>query len=81
MTRASAPAQTREGDKPSGLELRVSEAQALGTNSFPLAYISAYSPDLHKGHKVEAKGSLDRTPNGDRILLSSLETLSPSCPE
>ena len=81
LTRASAPARTREPAKSSGLELKASEAQPLGTNTFPLAYINAYSPDLHKGHKVEAKGSLDRTPDGDHILLSSLQTLAPSCPE
>ena len=37
--------------------------------------------DSHKGHKVEAKGDLDRMPDGDRIRLSSLQTLGPNCPE
>jgi hypothetical protein len=81
LTRASAPAQTRSRDASSGLELRASEAQALGTNTFPLAYINAFGPGLHKGHKVEAKGDLDRMPNGDRIRLSSLQTLGSSCSE
>ena len=81
LTKASAPAQTRSRDVSTGLELRVSEAQPLGTNTFPLAYINAFSPNEHKGHKVEAKGDLDRMPAGDRIRLSSLQTLAPSCPE
>lgn len=81
LTRASAPAQTRSRDASSGLELTVSAAQPLGTNTFPLAYINAFTPDVHKRHKVEAKGDLDRMPDGDRIRLSSLQTLTPSCPE
>lgn len=81
LTRASAPAQTRSRDSSSGLERRVSEAQPLGTNIFPLAYINAFMPDVHKGHKVEAKGDLDRMPNGDRIRLSALQTVAPNCPE
>ena len=81
LTRASAPAPTRERDSSSGVELKASEAQTPGTNTFPLVYINAFSPALHKEHKVEAKGMLERTPTGDRILLSSLQTLAPSCPE
>ena len=81
LTKASAPAQTRSRDASSGLELRTSEAQPLGTNTFPLAYINAFSPNEHKGHKVEAKGDLDRIPDGDRIRLSSLQTLGSSCSE
>jgi hypothetical protein len=81
FTKASAPAQTRSRDASSGLERKVSEAQPLGTNTFPLAYINAFSPDEHKGHKVEVKGDLDRTPNGGLIRLSSLQTLASSCAE
>jgi mono/diheme cytochrome c family protein len=81
LTRASAPAQTRSRESSGGLERKVSEAQPFGTNTFPLAYINAFMPDVHKGHKVEAKGDLDRMPDGDRIRLSALQTVSPNCPE
>ena len=81
LTKASAPAQTRSRDGSTGLELRVVQAQSFGTNTFPLQYANAFMPDTHKGHKVEAKGDLDRMPEGDRIRLSSLQTLAPSCPE
>jgi len=81
LTRASAPAQTRSRESSSGLERKVSQAQAFGTNTVPLAYINAFMPDVHKGHKVEAKGDLDRMPNGDRIRLSALQTVAPNCPE
>lgn len=81
LTRASAPSQSRDSDASTGLELKVSGAQPLGMNTFPLAYINAFSPALHKDHKVEAKGRLDRTTASDRILLSALQTLAPSCPE
>ena len=80
-TRASAPAHTRSRESSSGLERKVSEAQPFGTNTFPLAYINAFMPDVHKGHKVEAKGDLDRMPDGDRIRLSALQTVAPNCPE
>ena len=81
LTRASVLAQTRSRDSSSGLERKVSEAQPFGTNTFALAYINAFMPGVHKGHKVEAKGDLDRMPNGDRIRLSALQTVAPNCPE
>ena len=81
LTRASAPAQSRDRKGSSGLELRAAEAEPLGTNTFPLAYINAFSPGEHKGHRVEAKGSLDRPTGGDRILLGALQTLTASCAE
>ncbi|HEV2200071.1 MAG TPA: hypothetical protein VGR73_09630 [Bryobacteraceae bacterium] len=81
LARASAPAQTRSRDSSTGLELKVSQAQAFGTNTFPLQYANAFMADSHKEHKVEAKGDLDRLPEGDRIRLSSLQTLASNCPE
>jgi len=81
LTSASLAAPTRGRDKSSGVELKASQVQPLGTSTFPLAYISEYSLDLLNGHKVEIKGLLDRTTNGDRILLSSLQSLTPSCRE
>jgi len=81
LAKASAPAMTRSRDSSTGLELKVAQAQPFGTNNFPLQYANAFMADSHKGHKVEAKGDLDRLPEGDRIRLSSLQTLAPSCPE
>jgi hypothetical protein len=81
LARASVPAKTRSRDSSTGLELTVARAQPFGTNTFPLQYANAFMPDSHKGHKVEAKGDLDRMPEGDRIRLSSLQTLASNCPE
>ena len=81
LTKASAPSQTRSRDGSTGLELKVAQAQPFGMNIFPLQYANAFMPDSHKGHKVEAKGDLDRLPEGDRIRLSSLQTLVSSCGE
>jgi mono/diheme cytochrome c family protein len=78
LTKASAPAHTRVRDASTDSELKVSQGQTPGTNTFGLAYINAFMPDSHKGHKVEAKGDLDRS-NGERIMLSSVQTLAPSC--
>jgi hypothetical protein len=60
-------------------ELRQSEAVALGTQTFRLLNVYP-SPDPHKGHKVEAKGFLIRDPGGNRINVTSLQTLAPQCP-
>jgi len=81
LTRASEPGRTREPTASTEAELKSSAAQPLGTRTFPLPDAGSRSPDTHKGHKVEAKGFVDRKPAGDRLLLTALQTVAPSCPE
>ena len=57
----------------------------LGTQTFALQNFAnidfAFKPDPFKGHKVQAKGVLIRQSAGERISLTSLETLAPTCGE
>lgn len=78
---ASGLVRTREPEKSTGAELKASEGMALGTSTFRLPEIEFSHPADYKGHKVEIKGFLDRQPEADRVLVTSLQTLAPSCPE
>jgi quinoprotein glucose dehydrogenase len=81
LTKASEPGRTREPTASTPAELKSSGAQPLGTRTFALPDVDSRSPDTHKGHKVEAKGFVDKKPAGDRILLTALQTVAPTCPE
>lgn len=81
LTKASEPGRTREPTASTEAELKSSAAQPLGTRTFGLPDAASRSPETHKGHKVEAKGFVDRKPAGDRLLLTALQTVAPSCPE
>src|SRR5712691_6906953 len=81
LTKASEPGRTREPATSTEAELKSSAAQPLGIRTFGLPDAASRSPDTHKGHKVEAKGFVDRKPAGDRLLLTSLRTVAASCPE
>lgn len=78
---ATEPARTRiETSSPQ--EVKTSAEKGLGTLAFRLAEIDAvpeFEPDMHKGHKMQAKGYLVRQPNAERISLSSMEMLDATC--
>ena len=58
--------------------MKNSEAAPLGTQTFRL--LNVYPrPDPYKGHKVEAKGFLIRDPGGNRINVTSVQTLASGC--
>jgi uncharacterized membrane protein YcgQ (UPF0703/DUF1980 family) len=59
-------------------ELKTSEKIGLGSQNFRLMNVYP-APDSHKGHKVEAKGFLIRDPKGDRINVTSIQSLAPAC--
>ena len=44
-----------------------------------LALLGDFKPEVHKGHKMLAKGPLIRQANSDRISVTELEMLAPSC--
>jgi hypothetical protein len=81
LTKASEPGRTREPTASTPAELKSSAAQPLGTRTFGLPDVASRDPDTHKGHKVEAKGFVDHKPAGDRLLLTALQTVAPTCPE
>jgi cytochrome c5 len=75
---ASEPVRTKNPAASKGDELNESEAVALGAQTFHL--LNVYPrPDPYKGHKVEAKGFLIRDPGGNRINVTSVQTLAPRC--
>ncbi|HKY20615.1 MAG TPA: cytochrome c [Vicinamibacterales bacterium] len=51
----------------------------LGTQVFRLLDAMAYGPDAHKGKKMYVKGLLIKLPWEQRMTISALETLAPSC--
>jgi hypothetical protein len=59
-------------------DLQEAQSAPAGRNTFRLFNLSS-SPDMHKGHRMEAHGLLVRLPNGDRINVSSLDMVSAAC--
>ena len=75
---AGEPVRTKNPAASRDDELKDSEAVASGTQTFRLLNVYP-SPDPYKGHKVEAKGFLIRDPGGNRINVTSVQTLAPRC--
>lgn len=78
ITSATEPARATEA-RPRPEELSTSGGRTLGALTVHLLLSPAHLPEPHKGHKVEARGFLIRRPTGNRINVTSLETLSPDC--
>ena len=78
LTKAAAPAMTEQaraaGDAP-----KASSQTPLGTETYTLVSANAYKPDTMIGHKVEARGLVNRTPEDKLIDVTSLETLAAVC--
>ena len=71
---------TRDGNVSQGAALEDAKAMALGTQTFHL--MDTYTVpniDAHEGQKMEAKGTINRVPEGDRIHLNSLQMVASSC--
>ena len=73
LTRASDPAAA--GTSPS----TASTVRALGSQTVYLVDAMAYAPDQHKNQKVYVRGLLVRLPGEQRMMISALETVSPTC--
>lgn len=67
--------------QPAQGELEAADAWPLGPATYRLLVSAAYKPDTHKRHKVEVRGFLIRRPTENRLNITSLETLDPSCGE
>ena len=59
-------------------ELKISTAQPLGTQAFPLLSVPAHGA-AYVGHKVQVKGVLNRRNTLERINVMSLESVAPTC--
>lgn len=53
----------------------------LGTQTFHLLDAMAYGPDSHKGQKMYVRGLLIRLATEQRMTISSMEMVAPTCPD
>jgi mono/diheme cytochrome c family protein len=77
LTNASEPV----GLAVTGPSVRQTETvdRPLGSQVFRLLDAMAYNPDSHKGKKMYVKGLLIRLPGEQRMTISALETVAPTC--
>jgi mono/diheme cytochrome c family protein len=54
-------------------------ATPLGTETFHLLDAMAYAPHDHQGQKIYVRGLLIRLPAEQRMVISALEMVSPTC--
>jgi S-disulfanyl-L-cysteine oxidoreductase SoxD len=84
LTSATEPARTRTPDATTDEELRESRSQVLGTGKIRVQNFEYVRPgftaDPFRGQKVQIKGTLIQATNNNRINVTSLESLAPSCP-
>lgn len=78
LTNSSAPVVTKDQTSTPDA-LKRAETQPLGAGTFKLVSAYPFKPDLHKGHKVEAKGLLYQDPGDRRINLTSMQMVASSC--
>jgi len=83
LTNGSEPARTRNPWQPTSLEIAAARAKPLGNQTFGLLdveyFSTAFHPEAHAGHKVNAKGFLIRTGTEVRINVTWVEMLSADC--
>jgi cytochrome c5 len=74
LTRASEPvAAVASAAAPTAI------AKPLGTETFHLLDAMAYAPDDHQGQKMYVRGLLIKLPGEQRMVISALEMVSPTC--
>ena len=78
LTHTTAPVVST--DQPSTpASLKDAAAQPLGSQAFRLIGVNSFTPEAHKGQKMQARGLLYRAPNKDRINVVSLEVVDSNC--
>ena len=60
-------------------DVKSADAKPLGTQQIRLIGLVEMHPEEHKGHKVLAKGLLIKDASGQRLNITSLTTVSPTC--
>ena len=79
VTDATEPARATSGfSKPE--DVKAAETKPLGALRFRLIGLVEMSPAEHKGHKVAVKGMLIKDATTDRLNVTSLTTVSATCP-
>ena len=80
LTNAFDPVRSKKLDETNANELKAYGERPAGSLMFRLPNASGFKPDARKGQRVLIKGVLGRQAAGDRINLTLVETLSPTCP-
>jgi mono/diheme cytochrome c family protein len=79
VTDGSEPIRTRDPDASTGDVLALTQAMALGSNTFELMYVFP-DPDPYEGHRVETKGFLIRRDDAaDAINVTTVASLDGAC--
>jgi mono/diheme cytochrome c family protein len=82
LLKMAAPSRIRTSEKVSAAELKAAESKPLGTLTFRLqnfSMLGAFNPEMHKDHKMLARGPWIKQGSSDRISVTELEMLAPSC--
>lgn len=83
LTNGSEPVRTRSPMQPTQAEMAAATAKPLGSQTFQLLdvefFSSAFHPETHSGHKVNAKGFLIRAGSDLRINVTWVEMLAAAC--
>jgi len=80
LVNATEPVRTRGQFVHVEEELAISRTSPLGTLTFRLQDAEYLDTKPKVGQKAQAKGTLVRAPAGNRIIVSLLESVAPTCP-
>jgi mono/diheme cytochrome c family protein len=83
LTTASEAARTRNAEEITAEEIKNASSKPLGSLTFRLQNLedlrAGFTPATFKGHKVLAKGVLNRQASNDRIYVTAIDSLAPDC--
>ena len=78
LTHGTEPVRSRNPEPSDAATLATAQQTPLGALTFRLMNVFP-APDSHRGHRMEVKGLLIRMPEGDRLNVTSLGMVAPSC--
>ena len=82
LVNATEPLRTKKPSETTPEELNASATQPAGNQIFLMQEMDAvpdFVPDAHKGERMQVKGFLVRARNAERINLTAISTVSPTC--
>jgi mono/diheme cytochrome c family protein len=79
LTQASAPIAAAPSD--AAASAHNAAATPLGSETLRLLDAIAYAPDAHRGHKMYVRGLLVKLAGEQRMTISAIEMVSPTCVE
>jgi hypothetical protein len=79
LANASEPVASEAPATPMNLRTNVISPTLLGNETYHLLDAMAYHPESLKGHKTHVRGLLVRLPSEQRMTISDIRSLSPTC--